>query len=157
MKPLADDEVKVDTFLCRRLALDAPIIQAPMSWATDAHLVAAVSDAGGLGTLGPNAGQATPEPDPEAAAERLREQIKAVRAATARAFAVNVPIGQGTSRAFSDATMRVMIAEKAPVAIVVTGSPEVYTAALKPSVAELTRWWPRDSRAGGIAASRSFR
>jgi len=128
---LAIDEVTVDKILCGRLGLDAPIIQAPMNWATDAGLVAAVSAAGGLGTLGPNAGQKMPESDPDAAAERLREQIHAVRAVTGRPFAVNVPIGRGAGRAFSDATVRVMIAEKVPVAIVVTGSPEIYTVALK--------------------------
>ncbi|USS90716.1 NAD(P)H-dependent flavin oxidoreductase [Fructilactobacillus carniphilus] len=34
-----------------------PLIQAPMNWLTDARLVAAVTNAGGLGTFGPNAGR----------------------------------------------------------------------------------------------------
>jgi len=121
----------MNTALCQRLDLQAPIIQAPMNWATDARLVAAVSEAGGLGTLGPNAGQQTPVPNPEAVAERLRVQIRAVRAATSRPFAVNVPIGGGASRVYSDASVRVAIEERVPIVIVVTGSPEVYTAALK--------------------------
>ena len=41
------------TPLCRTLGIDWPIVQAPMNWATDARLVAAVSNAGGLGVLGP--------------------------------------------------------------------------------------------------------
>lgn len=39
------------------LGTQYPIIQAPMNWVTDAKLVAAVSNAGGLGVLGTNAGQ----------------------------------------------------------------------------------------------------
>ncbi len=121
----------MNTRLCRQLSLDAPIIQAPMNWATDARLVAAVSAAGGLGTLGPNAGQQVPVAEPEAVAERLREQIRAVRAATDRTFAVNVPIGAGAGRVYSDASVRIAIEERVPVVIVVTGSPDIYTAALK--------------------------
>lgn len=34
-----------------------PLIQAPMNWVTNASFVAAVSNAGALGMLGPNAGQ----------------------------------------------------------------------------------------------------
>lgn len=39
------------------LNIKFPIIQGPMNWLTDAKFVAAVSNAGGLGILGPNAGQ----------------------------------------------------------------------------------------------------
>ncbi|MGR7652817.1 nitronate monooxygenase, partial [Klebsiella aerogenes] len=38
------------------LGIEKPVIQGPLSWLTDARLVAAVSNAGGLGVLGPNAG-----------------------------------------------------------------------------------------------------
>ena len=41
-----------------KLGTTYPLIQAPMSWVTDARLVAAVSEAGGLGVFGPNAGHA---------------------------------------------------------------------------------------------------
>ena len=41
------------------LGIKYPIIQGPMAWLTNAELVAAVSNAGGLGILGPNAGQTT--------------------------------------------------------------------------------------------------
>ena len=42
--------------ICELLEIRYPIIQAPMNWVSGADLVAAVSNAGGLGTLGPNAG-----------------------------------------------------------------------------------------------------
>lgn len=38
------------------LGITYPIVQAPMNWVTNANFVAAVSNAGGLGVLGPNAG-----------------------------------------------------------------------------------------------------
>ena len=41
------------TRLCQLLGIEYPIIQAPMAWITCAELVAAVSNCGGLGTLGP--------------------------------------------------------------------------------------------------------
>jgi NAD(P)H-dependent flavin oxidoreductase YrpB (nitropropane dioxygenase family) len=45
--------------ICQLLGIRYPIVQAPMNWITGADLVAAVSNAGGLGTLGPNAGADT--------------------------------------------------------------------------------------------------
>jgi len=119
------------TPLARRLGIEVPIVQAPMNWATDARLVAAVCEAGGLGVLGPNAGADSVVPDVDVTAGRLRAQIRAVRERTARPFGVNVPIGRGAARAFSDAAIEVAIAERVPVVIVVMGSPEVYTERLK--------------------------
>lgn len=119
------------TLLTDRLGIAHPIIQAPMNWATDARLVAAVSAAGGLGTLGPNAGASSPSADPEVTGARLREQIREVRARTDRPFAVNVPIGRGGARVFSDKAIEVVIAERVPIVVVATGSPAVYTATLR--------------------------
>jgi enoyl-[acyl-carrier protein] reductase II len=38
--------------ICERLGITYPILQGPMAWASYSHLVAAVSNAGGLGILG---------------------------------------------------------------------------------------------------------
>jgi enoyl-[acyl-carrier protein] reductase II len=119
------------TSLCRTLGIDVPIIHAPMNWATDARLVAAVSNAGGLGVLGPNAGDELSSTDPQQVGERLRRQIQAIRRMTAKPFAVNVPIGRGGNRGFSDRSIEVLIEERVRNAIIVTGSPEVYTERLK--------------------------
>ncbi|MEP7205659.1 MAG: nitronate monooxygenase [Casimicrobiaceae bacterium] len=119
------------TPLCRRLGIRVPIVQAPMNWATDARLVAAVSEAGGLGVLGPNAGDEPPSIGPIAVGERLRRQIRRIRTLTGRPFAVNVPIGRGDNRALSDRAIEVLIEEQVRIAIIVTGSPDVYTARLK--------------------------
>ena len=44
------------TSLCTLLSIEYPIVQAPMAWVATAELAAEVSVAGGLGTIGPNAG-----------------------------------------------------------------------------------------------------
>jgi nitronate monooxygenase len=70
-----------DSLLGRRLGVRLPIIQAPMSGgASTARLTAAVSEAGGLGSV---AGGLLPPDD-------LRAAIRDVRALTDRPFAVNL-------------------------------------------------------------------
>jgi len=50
-----------------------------MSWVTNAELVAAVSNAGGLGFLGPNAGQVDITRSLEISTERMRtENLKKI-------------------------------------------------------------------------------
>lgn len=63
--------------ICQILGIEKPVIQGPLSWLTDARLVAAVSNAGGLGVLGPNAGLTaeTAVSTPEETAEKMREEI----------------------------------------------------------------------------------
>ncbi|MEO5699375.1 MAG: nitronate monooxygenase [Casimicrobiaceae bacterium] len=70
------------TPLCRRLGIRVPSVQAPMNWATDARLVAAVSEAGGLGVLGPNAGDEPPAIGAADVGERLRRRIRRIRTLT---------------------------------------------------------------------------
>jgi nitronate monooxygenase len=72
-----------DTKLLDLFAIEHPIIQAPMAGATNPVVVAAVSNAGGLGSLGA-AGLAPP---------RLREAIKAIRERTDRSFNINLFAG----------------------------------------------------------------
>ena len=78
--------------ICQILNIEKPIVRGPLSWLTDAKLVAAVSNAGGLGVLGPNAGLTaeTAVTTPEATAEKMREEIRKTRALTDKPFAVNL-------------------------------------------------------------------
>ena len=108
-----------------------PIIQAPMNWVSGADLVAAVSNAGGLGTLGPNTGANAITTDVELTGERLRDQIKKVRSLTRSPFAVNIPIGVGDGLKFSKKCITVVIEEAVPVVITSVGGPNVYTKILK--------------------------
>lgn len=69
------------TALTERLGIETPIIQAPMAGGGDtAELVAAVSNAGALGSIG--AAYLTPE--------QIVERGRSVRAATSRPFAINL-------------------------------------------------------------------
>jgi enoyl-[acyl-carrier protein] reductase II len=117
--------------LCELLHIRYPIIQAPMNWVSGAKLVAAVANAGGLGTLGPNAGAKTVAPDVAIVGQRLRAQIRAVKDHTQNPFAVNIAIGVGDDRKYSQRYAEVVIDEGVPVAIVSVGSPDVYTKMLK--------------------------
>lgn len=86
----ASPRTSLSTPLCELLGVRYPVIQAPMAggWTTP-ELVAAVSNAGGFGSL---AGAGVPP-------ERLREEIRAVKERTDRPFAVNfllAPPGPGS-------------------------------------------------------------
>jgi len=73
--------ISLNTGICRMLGIEYPIIQAGMAGGpTTAELVAEVSGAGGLGTLG--AAYLTPE--------KLREDISEIRKRTNKPFAVNL-------------------------------------------------------------------
>jgi enoyl-[acyl-carrier protein] reductase II len=117
--------------LCDLLNIRYPIIQAPMNWVSGADLVAAVSNAGGLGTIGPNAGAKTITSDVGLVGERLRGQIRKVKTLTGKPFAVNINIGVGDARKFSQKCVEVVIEEGVTAAILSVGSPEVYCKALQ--------------------------
>jgi NAD(P)H-dependent flavin oxidoreductase YrpB (nitropropane dioxygenase family) len=68
------------TAFCERLGIEIPIVQAPMGGAVGPALAAAVSNAGGLGTL------ALWGADIEA----LRRQVRETRGLTSKPFAVNL-------------------------------------------------------------------
>jgi enoyl-[acyl-carrier protein] reductase II len=72
------------TRFCQLFGIEAPILQAPIWPATSPSLVAAVAEAGGLGSIGALF----------ASADQIREQIERVRELTERPFAVNhvVPV-----------------------------------------------------------------
>ena len=118
--------------ICELLGIRYPIIQAPMNWVSGAELVAAVSNAGGLGTLGPNAGSTNITADVEETGERFRTQIRKIKSLTNSPFAVNITVGFGEEQhKYSRKTVAVAIEEKVPAAVVSVGSPGVYTATLK--------------------------
>src|SRR5581483_11595976 len=68
------------TALCERLGIELPIIQAPMGGVAGPALAAAVSNAGGLGSL----------PLWRAEIDALRRVVRETRALTQRPFAVNL-------------------------------------------------------------------
>lgn len=93
--------------VCEILGIKYPIIQAGMSWLTNAEMVAAVSNAGGLGILGPNAGQTTVTYDVYETGERMRREIRKVKELTDKPFGVTV-MGAANGDATSEFTIRVL-------------------------------------------------
>ena len=98
------------------LGIKYPIIQGPMAWLTDAKLVAAVSNAGGLGILGPSAGQTTMTPSPQETMERMREEIRKTRELTDKPFGVVILVD--TDMRFTEPLLDMIIEEKVNVALV---------------------------------------
>jgi NAD(P)H-dependent flavin oxidoreductase YrpB (nitropropane dioxygenase family) len=118
--------------ICELLGIRYPIISAPMNWVTSAELVAAVSNAGGLGTLGPNAGATTVTTDANLTGERMREQIRKVKSLTKNPFAVNLNINPPSEdeRDFAKRCIAVTLEEKVPAVVVSLGGPDVLTKVL---------------------------
>ena len=80
--------------VCQILKIEKPVIQGPLFWLTDAKLVAAVSEAGGLGVLGPHAGQNSLPKDDEERTERMRKEIQKVKELTSKPFGINVLLSE---------------------------------------------------------------
>jgi len=122
--------------VCTLLGIEYPIVQAPMVWITWAELAAAVSNAGGLGSIGPNAGEITVTSDVVETGERLRRQIRKLKTLTDKPFAVNLVIMQPTWRGlggdYSKQCEKVIFEEWVPV-VILSGDddPSAYTKRLK--------------------------
>jgi nitronate monooxygenase len=85
----------IRTRLCDFLAIEHPILNAPMAGTAGADLAAAVSEAGGFGMIGGTSG---------GGADWLRAQIRAAREQTSRSF------GVGFISSFPDADLLVDVA-----------------------------------------------
>jgi NAD(P)H-dependent flavin oxidoreductase YrpB (nitropropane dioxygenase family) len=81
---IGPDVSRLDTRVCELLGIAIPIFQAGMSTYTTPELVAAVSNAGGLGIIG-GLGRSP---------EELRDEIGRVRELTSRPFGVNHVVSQ---------------------------------------------------------------
>jgi enoyl-[acyl-carrier protein] reductase II len=120
--------------LCELLGIEYPVIQAPMNWITWAELAAAVSNAGGLGVIGPNAGERTETKSVVETGERLRREIRRIKSLTRKPFGVNLntsetivfPNQLGSGNPFSDQCLRVILEEGIPVAVLIGSEPERY-------------------------------
>jgi NAD(P)H-dependent flavin oxidoreductase YrpB (nitropropane dioxygenase family) len=89
---------KLHTPVCDLLGIEVPILQAGMSTYTTPELVAAVSNAGGLGIIGALG----------RSAEELKDEITKVRELTTRPFAVNHVVSQ-LDRATIDVTLALRV------------------------------------------------
>lgn len=98
--------------VCDLFEIEYPVFQGGMAWVADAHLAAAVSQAGGLGILaGMNMN-----------GEQLRTEIRKLKTMTEKPFGVNVMLMSPYAAEVSD----VVIEEGVPVLTTGAGNPLVY-------------------------------
>jgi nitronate monooxygenase len=104
------------------LGVRYPVVQSGMRWVARAELVAAVSNAGGLGVL-----SAHTQPD----AEALRLEIRRTRTLTSLPFGVNLTLLAANAGIDVAGYVRVVVEEGIPVVETAGGSPARYLDALK--------------------------
>ncbi|HEY8266885.1 MAG TPA: nitronate monooxygenase family protein [Steroidobacteraceae bacterium] len=98
------------TRITELLGIEHPIFQAAMSWASsNAPLVIAVSNAGGMGVLG--AGPMRPED--------FKATLKAIKAGTSKPFGVNIPLNGARAKELLDIAHE----ERIPVMVASQGGP----------------------------------
>ncbi len=107
--PKGQEAIVIRTELCDLLGIQYPIIQGGMAWVATAKLVAAVSEAGGLGVVG--GGNAPPD--------YVLAEIRGTRALTSRPFGVNIPLFSP----FVPDLVQMCIDENVPVVMTGAGSP----------------------------------
>ncbi len=100
------------TRVTRALGIEKPVLQGGMAWVSEAHLAAAVSNAGGLGVISAM----------NAPGEYLREQIRLCRNLTDKPFGVNIML----MSPHADAVAQVVLEEKVPVVTTGAGLPGKY-------------------------------
>jgi enoyl-[acyl-carrier protein] reductase II len=111
------------TRICELLGIKYPIIQGGMSWVSNGELAAAVSEAGGLGTIGRTAGW-----DGQGDwADNLRRQIRVAKERTSKPFSVNVVVLDPRAREIAE----LLVEEKVPVVTTAAGNPATLTAYFK--------------------------
>lgn len=81
---------KIDNPICRVLGIKYPLIQAPMNWINNAEMVAAVSNAGALGVLGPNAGPKEINGRRIPTEERICNELSRIRKLTSKPVGINI-------------------------------------------------------------------
>jgi len=105
------------TALIELFGIEHPVIQGGMTYLGNAELVAAVSNAGGLGVLG--TGNAPPE--------WVREQIALVQMLTDRPFGINILL----TSPFVKEVVKVVIAARVPIVATGGGNPSPYIPELR--------------------------
>ena len=112
------------TRITELLGIEQPIFQAAMSWASsNAPLVIAVSNAGGLGVLG--AGPLRPED--------FRKILKDIKANTSKPYGVNIPL----NGKHAPQLLAIALEEKIPVMVASQGGPREHLARFR---AAGTKW-----------------
>ena len=112
-----------DPRVSRSLGIEHPILQAGMPWVSNPELVAAVSNAGGLGILHPSAGM---DIDGNMLTN-LRENMRRLRRLTNHPFGVCFYLANPLTAELMEAA----IEEGMKIAVTYSGSPALFTGMLK--------------------------
>jgi len=108
----------IRTPLCELLGIEYPIVQGGMAWVGTAELVAAVSNAGGLGTAG--GGNASPE--------EVAREVRLVRGLTDKPFGLNIPLAISE---YADEIVGLCIEEGVEIVVIGAWRPGNHIARLK--------------------------
>lgn len=100
-------------YICEKLQITYPIIQGGMGNISNAQLAAAVSEAGGLGTIG--CGTMSPK--------EVENKILETKALTNKSFAINIAI---SVTPFTDELIDLVIKHKVPIVSLSAGNPAPY-------------------------------
>lgn len=96
--------------------IKVPFIQGPMNALTNPEFIAAVSEAGGLGIMGPNAGNAKVSRSPIETTERMRVEIKKIKQLTDKPFASTIMVSDDIS--YVTYIVDMLIEEQVPVVLI---------------------------------------
>ncbi len=107
--------------VCEILKIKYPVIQGPMAWITSSDLVAAVSNAGGLGVLGTSADSTEIVRGVPESVEEMRKAIRNTKALTDKPFGINVFPEAGDPYGFSKAMIE-LAKEEGVMILVVAGN-----------------------------------
>jgi enoyl-[acyl-carrier protein] reductase II len=128
---------RLQTPVCELLGIEVPILQAGMATYTSAELVAAVSNAGGLGIIGALGRNR----------DDLRDEIRRVRALTSRPFAVNHVLCQ-----VDDECVELTLAQRVPVLSLSWGRAAELTARAHEAGLKVIHQVTTPEEAGAVAA-----
>lgn len=117
--------------ICSILGIRYPIIQGALNWLTDASLVAAVSEAGGMGVLGPNAGAKWDGARSISTEERYRNELEKVRSLTGLPFAVNIILPIDKTDKYFEKVLDVALEEGVKIFVTVGGVDKEYFKRIK--------------------------
>lgn len=106
-----------DTAITRLLGIEYPLVQGAMAWLSEAELVSAVSNEGGLGVLGASV----------MSVEEFEEQVVRTKQLTDRPFAVNFPLVLGDYREH----LEMCLAHGVKIVFMSAGSPKILTPRIK--------------------------
>jgi enoyl-[acyl-carrier protein] reductase II len=128
---------RLKTPVCDVLGIELPILQAGMDTYTSAELVAAVSNAGGLGIIGATGRNR----------DDLRDEIRRVRNLTSKPFGVNHVVCR-----IDDACVELTLAQRVPVVSLSWGRAAELTARAHEAGLKVVHQVTTPEDAGGVAA-----